>query len=432
VQQQAIRAMHGSAARCLEGLVQWQTEVAYGQPPQREMTQLSPAVAAAVELASLLINGSDGSQQQPNSCPTCCGLSPTLTRSPSSWEPALALSRAGSSMPVGHLEGMVVPTAPSITSVLHNLAFLHVPLLSAPRVVGEQLRLRWCFNLATAGGLPLLQQHFGLALARVRRVLATAGGSGSAPACAADLAALLGPLGSDAMEALVRSMEPLIPPATAFEVPVAAGSRLFAQLLAGSSPACQRCAPRLLRGAVEAVAWYPVVPRAHDSLWLRLLLAAVTPALLRYHEANVPWLPAFMRRAEPSLSAWVLAAAQQLRPAPAGQAAAFATSITVTSSSNSIGTAGLAQAVLQAASTLMALPDGLLRPPPRDALLLEQLLACAEMGMRLPCHATGSKHGLVVSCAARMVKVGRWGRGICGVAVSRHDTVGWRHIWRHD
>jgi hypothetical protein len=146
--------------------------------------------------------------------------------------------------------------------------------------------------------------------------------------------------------------------------------------LAPGAPTCPRCAPEQVLLIVGALTAHP------DQARCALL------STLSFLVQGRPWQAAFMRRAAPTLSAWAVAAAQQL---PVSAAAAGA------SSSSSAGDAAavteMAIAVLQVVRLIVQLPGGVLQAPDgpeeQQAQQLEQLLACAERALR--CSAGGER-----------------------------------------
>ena len=399
--QQAIRAMHGSAARATQCLVQW-----LSAGPKRGML---PAAPPAMELANLLINGPGAVEHcqsaPPRNCSCCLARSCSgrgTTRTGTA--PVLALSGAGGLLLVGHVQtlpGFDCPM-PRLSALLEHLAQLVTGTMQGSdgsdeddQGVAANLRL-----LASKGGFLLFAQYFALRLAQARRARASAasarskragrgssgsssssgGDSGSAAACA-DLAAFLqGQEDSGLMAEVVRCWGRQRTEAEVLRAP-AQIARCFCAyldcLVTDSTPACPTCTPEQLLLAVEAAAGFPTQPgpgedsnkadQHHQALMCNLL------GTLSDQSKNAAWAPALMVRATPSLSAFVVAAAKQLRASECQGAAASTTIATWRSR--------LAGAVLHAGGMLTC-PGGLLRPEAHEPAVLEQLLACAELALR--------------------------------------------------
>ena len=397
--QPATRALHGSAACCLDYLTLW-----LAQQHQHEAARDLPTVAAAVELASLLINGGHTSTV-PRECSCCLAGGSGSGSGRSDALPILAPGRAGRSMPIAHWKGLTFPTAHYIYFVLKWLAVLQVRVIPAFEVGARELQHASVDLLASKGGHLLLLQQIALSLAEARHCRAatavssaTAAGGVIPPACA-DLKAFLGQVDGRAMAAL-QGMMLRQSPAVAFEAPLLTCRYMFL-FNDVRHPACDRCWPQQLMLAVEAATTYPVQGAQHSMLHQ---LLSVMDSLMQLHASQwQAWMPAaFMARALPSFVAWVPAAAQQLRTCWSGGAAAAPRS--------SYNDRELACAVLHVAGILLMQPGGLLHPTPCHPEVLEQLVACAELALRLPCPNTapeeGDFHALAVELGVGLPKVG--------------------------
>ena len=155
------------------------------------------------------------------------------------------------------------------------------------------------------------------------------------------------------------------------------------------APPCARCAPEQLLLVVEAATLQP--ERALENAQLTwCVMVRLHELLVRDHRALLPWLGAFLPRAMPTLSAWIVAAAQQLPASPAASSSAGATA------GDSSSAAYLAQAVAEAAGIVIPMPGSVLDerwrlvdgPEPaagRQQVAAAQLLAAAELAMCTLC-----------------------------------------------
>jgi hypothetical protein len=148
--------------------------------------------------------------------------------------------------------------------------------------------------------------------------------------------------------------------------------------VAAGAPICPRCTPEQLLLMVEAAT-------LHGSRGACMIVTANQQrnmhdlaALLSSNEASwAPWLPgSFMRRAVPTLSAYVAAATPQLRPASPAEAAAAA------QQGFHLEGMGVQGALLHAVQLLVQLPGGVLQAPQLSSVPLERLLACADAALR--------------------------------------------------
>jgi hypothetical protein len=348
-------SLHASAANCLSQLLHVQLLVRSGQasPPPGML----PSVLAATELAHLLINGSRCSSTGSCSC-SLVGSSGARRAVGAPKAPVLAFRNAATS-----LSGSVSLPAGQVTAlVLGRLSVLHQEVCT-----GDEDRRA----LAGKGALLLQLQLAALYLLQAR---APRGGqprqggqasnsrASSIPSCG-DTSAFLGTADASAFSAIEAKQPAGV---------LLSQARLVVSLLAaaleaeGAPPACRHCTPEQLLVAVEAATAYPDPtqggsdPSPPDALGCMLVLLDEHGAAWR------AWLPDFMRRAVPTLSAFARAAAQQL-PAAGGSMYMSTT---------------LLQAV-----TLLSLPPGGVLHSPRlhsraGAARPEQLLAWAEQALR--------------------------------------------------
>jgi len=425
--------MHGSVARCLECFVNWLLRVEGERGLSKRGSGLHPVAPEAMALASALIHGSAARR---GNC--CCCLASASFRGDGA--PVLALSAAGSSLRFGHLEGVAQPAARIIYNLLDLLVGLQSDMCvqymiaqkggqvsggSSAEQLAADLRL-----LAIKGGHLLLLQHAALWLARERqrraaggggpqagsrrRVARGSGGSTSSgagsgagaadPACA-DLAAFLGPADGGGPAAMLAAWQEEeqeeqqgASPSEALELQMQVIRMILMHLdrvnREDSACLCRRCTAQQLLLVVETVAGQPFRDAAQlDKLGSTLGLMG---GLLQL-PAFAAFAAGFMRAATPSLSAWALAAAHQLRTASGAGAAA-------TSPSGGSWQLGLSGAVLHASAMLMLQPGGLLHPAdPCEPAVAGQLLTCAELALRTPPPALMQRPGAAEFAAFTVV-----------------------------
>ena len=339
-------------------------------------------VAAAVELADLLFIGGDDSRQQGSSC--SCGVH----SSSGSYVAAIASGPNPQHSPayrwaidvlddLGYMHQFVIQSAADTLFLARGLQLrlrhLAVLLAAAPRAASGPAGMQGSSSGADGGGSGGSSGG--------------GGGSGDSSSCVsvpscADPSLFLG--GWDAAAVMLT-----FPHWAASGVMVSGVvmSALSALLEQPGAAACPRCTPRHLLMVVEGATRYCGLDEAaagHQESTFLLLTQ-----LLRGHSAAWrPWLPAaFMVPAVPTLTAWLLAAAQQLGAgSPAGPAAAAPGSA---GSSGGSGAAAvksiLAESMYKALIIVLTLPGGMLLevPDQHSNVPLEQLLGCCELLMRM-------------------------------------------------
>jgi hypothetical protein len=396
------QVLHSKAAWCLHHLLlllwwRWRRQLPVGLMPHAE---------AAVQLANQLVNGS-GCASPGSSGGCCCCLASSHGSSAASPVCVLAFSRAA--QPLQTCSGWRVGRM--VCELMDVLTEVQLSARSGASDV---------YLLASRGGLLLQLQEAALMLLAVRkhqgapqgrlggsgaassggrgrgrRSNATAAGSSSSsststststsnltaiPSCA-DLAAFLGQVDTAALE-----HPPLKWDALCGNLVQRSGGLCYAlaAMLAPpqpSPPACPRCAPQQLLLLIDTVTTLP-----HLALQLASSSTPAIDTLDRLLAARADdwqaWLPRLMKQAVPTLSAWVLAAAQQLPMGPA------ATSVAASSTGSS---SRLASSVLHAVRMILLRPGGVLASPQQhQGVPMQQLLACAERALRCIPDASGT------------------------------------------
>jgi hypothetical protein len=355
-------SLHTSAACCLGNLLRTLVLMREWSRAHPELT--GRAALAATDLAHLLYNGSDCTIA--GSC-SCCLASGASASSPA---PVLSMSRVGSlvTMDFNRCE---VPGGALFSTILHRLCLVYTDSITS---VHQDAAFRR--TAASKGGLLLEAQHLAQLVAQTRDLRAFllaqrgssrrrgGGGSGGVPGCA-DPAAFLG---AECAAQLAH-----VPPPPGLEEEPARlqlqhANSLAALLAAAGAPQCPICTPEQLLLLIEAAlgggTTYPDAGIDGDSM--PEVLGAVYRLL---PDSCVAWLPGFLQRAAPALSAFVLAAAQQL-PTDAFISPAQK--------------AYLATTTVQAAALLMVPAGGALHSLqlPSDAFTPARLLGCAELALR--------------------------------------------------
>jgi hypothetical protein len=329
-----------------------------------------PHALATVEVANLLYNGGRCSGR--GTCSCCLAGSPGRSQEPS--------------------------------GLPRQLDMHHIMHVNALQQMQGQRTAADCALLASKGGLLLELQDASVSLMQMRRHRAAVrGGSGAAsiPQCA-DVAAFLGPVATGSLPSLAPEWQ------AGPEQLLLQGDMLLTALsttltLPGEPP-CSACAPNQLLLVVEAACHYPeqALQWAGDHLTLLRKLATL---LADNQAAWAPWLPTFLARAAPALSAFVLAAAQQLQET--GSSAASAAQLPGPNSGNA--RADVAAAVLHAVSTLLCLPGGALHAPAQHKKLpVDQLLGAAESALR---YQPGADDGDRLDLGVAILQVGWTGVG---------------------
>jgi hypothetical protein len=338
---------------------------------------MQPSLSAAAGLAHLLINGcSDLPAVDPAMGISSCSCS--LAGAPAADAP-LALQRAAAGSLAFQQGGTPMPAGEVIGSILS-----HVSTLCEHQCQGDVNRVK----VASRGGLQLVLQDIALRVAHARqqRAAAAAGNSGasssggggsSVPSCA-DLGVFVGE--ADAA-AIPLSIAPIPGPAASLQLLVSWATTTLSRLqqMEGCAPTCARCTPEQLCLLVEAATLYPdeaLAAVGGSSIGGELqslaevqcnALGDLAEILLDQEQAWARFLPAFMQRAVPALSAWAVAAARQLAGA----------------SGDPDARRHLAQALLMATCLVLLRPGGVLPAPGNHpGAPIAELAAAAELAMR--------------------------------------------------
>jgi hypothetical protein len=381
-------AAHGEVACALDSMYDLLQGMAHGNAP----AVVLPAYEAATELGDLLISG--GSDSHSSECGACsCSLTSSAHAAAGGLQPVLGLRRERSPLPCYHWgtepQCITGPTTCEVLARLSNLQLnLHActppgryPATSQASLRITLLRLAMCL-LHLRGQPAAASQQQGRSSSRAGRGgSASSSGGGSIPGCA-DPASFLGSFAVAHTTVVIWQWEDQ-PAVLLMELAVHLVLLLLAQTT-DSTPACQRCAPEQQLLILEAVTAYP-----DQALRLASQLRVLLP-ILETMARGQTWLQAYMRRAGPTLSAWVVAAAQLL-PVDVAGAGASRTSGGGGSGrgdsdgGNAAAVTELAIAVLQVVRLLLQLPGGL----QQAFQVQEQLLSCAERALR--CSAGGER-----------------------------------------
>lgn len=312
-------------------------------------------------------------------------------------------------------------SARTLGDLLRKLADLQFAVTSTHEsllLLDETAELR----LARQGGLQLRLRHAALHLAAAqqhqRRRLAPAGGRarGSIPSCV-DLSQFLGGWNVDTV---LRTREP----ESVHKMLVSASALLntlnYVWTAAGEAT-CSRCAPQqllLVLGPAMLLCGQEAATAAEQQEEAALQKAALDMVVFIWSRlgepAWQPWLPAFRAAAVAMLSAWLQAAAPQLRAAR-DRFAASATDSSPSSRADAdslrLALAYQAQSVQQALRIVLEPGGGqqLGAPGLHGAVPLEQLLAWCELVLRIQavCQPDDPKMLLGLST----LKVGGWAGG---------------------
>ena len=381
-QEGATRA-HEAAVQALAFLLALLDQVRSGA--HGAASRLLPHVALGAELANRFING----RHCTVSSGGCCCCLATSAGGEASAAPVLSLRRAHRPFPLLGDPRTAMPTGAMVIGVLSPLRYLQQAYFLRP-ADHSCLRL-----IASRGGLFLELQHMALGLLQARQLRAGGaqergrssrsrpgrgsssasagsrgrggGGSstsagGSISSCAADLAFFLGPQDAAPFrQVLQQPAEELAEWAEG----VLATMRAMGSL--GSDSDCPRCAPQQLLLVLEAATIYPPAAASRFDA-AHTAIMNLSGLMLAADSSRRPWQPAFMQRAVPTLSAWVLAAARSL---PTAEGAA---------------TFQQTHAVLASVAVPLLVQGGLLHSPEahrQAAAPLEHLLAAAERALRL-------------------------------------------------
>jgi hypothetical protein len=344
------------------------------QSCSRDLLQgaLLPA-AAAMQLADLLLIG--GGDRRQGAC--SCGMH----SSGGSGNSFVAAITSGASPQ--HADERTA-AAVHLGAVLDELAFLHQIASKSPAGwlllarTGLQLHLRHlALRLAAARQLPGPQPAGSQGASSVAASgSGSSGGGGGVPSCADPSQFVAGWDGAAIMSGSAREAD------MALSVVVLVLSALSTLLEQPGAAACPRCMPQQLLLVLEGATRCCSLEEPGAGLQAEALLQ-LGRLLRTFSEA---WMPAaFMVPAVPTLTAWLLAAAQQLRAGPPdGPAAVVAGGA---SSSSGGPAAELAASMERALAMVLVLPGGVLKAPDQHSgVQLEQLLACCELVMRAPCH----------------------------------------------
>jgi hypothetical protein len=423
-----LRALQGSAACCLHNLMSLTlTTTGAGRgvpavPPAEQLRRTLPLL----DLACILVHGAPASP--PGTCSCCLPGGGGGGGRDGGLQPVLAFSRAATPLPEVH---------PSRDSPQQTLTLLHD---IAAGLMGLQW---WCWMdqqpqyqvtttrlLASKGGLLLGLQFCALWLVQVRRQRAAGSRRSSIPGCA-DVAPFIGD------PARIPDHPTSEPGAHSWQLQMAAAHllRTLADSWMPAAPTCVRCAPQQLLLLVEAATLQPETTRhpaatATQTARVTLIAAgsvlqamrALFYALSRNPMACMPFMPAFMKAAAPTLSAWVLETAQQLVPCspasgrgPDAAAASCGADCGTCAACCALRTAYLAQAVAHAAAVVLAFPYGVLATPQLHRRLqapVQELLAAAQLAMcTLPAEleeaeAASTRRAYTVT-SSYMLQVGR-------------------------
>ena len=389
-----LRALQGSAACCLLHLMSltvFTTGAGPGVtavPPAEQLRRTLPLL----DLACILMHGAPASP--PGTCSCCLPGGGGGGGSDGGLQPVLAVSRAATPLPAAHPSS----DSPQQTlTLLHNIA-VGLMGLQLRCCTGQQPQYQATTTrlLASKGGLLLGLQFCALWLVQVRRQRAAGSRRSSIPGCA-DVAPFIGD------PARIPDHATSEPGARAWHLEMAAVHllRTLADSWTPAAPPCVRCAPQQLLLLVEA-ALQPETTRhpaatqtASDTLTaagsVLQAMSALFYALGRHQMACLPFMPAFMKAAAPTLSAWVLETAQQLVPCspasgsgPAAAAASCGAYCGTCAACCALRTAYLAQAVVHAAAVVLALPCGVLSTPQLHRRLqapVQELVAAAQLAM---------------------------------------------------
>ena len=362
---------HGTAAACVGNVYDLLLSGAF---QENRPGSLLPSVAAAVALGDLLIHGGSDSSgsDQPSTC-TCYLISSAAAAAAGGVEPVLGLRRAHSRMPGCHGAPAASRTGPKTCRAVAQLSSLQM-MTELTDIPADH------YLVTSRAALALCLQHTAMCLLHLRHQrpagagsnISSGGGGGAGSSCA-NPAAFLGSFDVAGCD----------PQADEWGGPTDPLMKLAHQLmylltvqLAPGAPTCPRCAPEQVLLIVGALTAHP------DQARCALL------STLSFLVQGRPWQAAFMRRAAPTLSAWVVAAAQQL-PVSAAAAGAGASAI----SSEAAAAPHMTEAVLEVVRLIVQLPGGVLQAPDgpeeQQAQQLEQLLACAERALR--CSAGGER-----------------------------------------
>ena len=380
----ATQEEQGSAALCLvvlAGMVH-----IWGRLVDHELRL--PALTAALDLASLLVNGDRG-DSGPLGCSCCLTAGSSSGTSGSSAAggsgpaaaPVLSLPRAALPLPHCQASGPAVQTGTMLVSVLRWLVDDHAEGFKG-----------WNHTLADhQGGWLLCVQQFAVCLLHLRRLRAAGGrqggrgssgsgrggGSGGAarvPACA-DPAAFLGGAGPAALGALLQDLQEQ----EAVRLLVMYALNLLVLLWAAAAsgqPMCARCTPAQLLLVVEAVTMAPEY--ALRSMDTRGCVFRIYSRLMEEEAPAWPWRAAYHQKACPVLAAWAVAVAQQLPVRPAlGTAAAPAASGSASDA---------AELGLHVASVILSVHHATLGVPELERHMgvpMATLLRCVERAVRM-------------------------------------------------
>ena len=382
----ATLAEQGSAALCLMLLTRMIHNLGGGLVDHE---RLLPALTAALDLASLLVNGDRG-DSGPLGCSCCLAAGGSSSGSAAGGSGAAAapvLSPQRAALPLPHCQASVpaLQTGYLLCAVLGWLA-------------GEHKKGCKLYGHALAdhqGGWLLCVQQFAVCLLHLRRLRAASGrqggrgssgrgrggtsasssggsggGTASVPACA-DPAAFLGGAGPAALGALLQDFQE----EEAVRLLVLYALNLLALLwtaAASGQPMCACCTPAQLLVVVEAVTMAP-------EYALRFIdtqgpVFRVYSKLIKEEAPTWPWQAAYQQKACPALAAWAVAVAQQLPVRPASGSGVFALDDAV------------AELGMHVATVILNVNHATLGVPELErhvGVPLATLLACTERALRM-------------------------------------------------
>jgi hypothetical protein len=337
----------------------------------QEPAHLLPAVAAAMELADLLLNGGAGSRQGRCSCGMSGGSSTTTSSRCGAAAPSDRRARQGGLS--AHVAAMVHPLlAPLCT----------MQLLASTSDAAVRL-------LESKGSHLLHLQYLALCVAAARAPPATCGQRGRRPSAASasasasassdipsctELASFLGHhVGPDLSYPIWN------PEGQLFQIMNSLTQALEAP--GGAAAACPRCTPQQIVLVLEAAARTSLADATTSCIQLNML----TRLFAAMENAWQPWMAseAYMPAAARILTAWLPAAAQQLG---AGGAMAPAAGASGASSSGGLCASvrrRLASAMLHAVIHVLLKPGGVIQAYAQHSeVAVQQLLGSCELLLR--------------------------------------------------
>jgi hypothetical protein len=372
---------------CLQSLLDILTEC-----EEDVLRRALPQVAAAVELADLLVLGGAGSRAGSDGGRShcSCGLHSAscttfISRVAVLGDPTPTVGGRGHAAELGEL--------------LRKLAVLQES--AANSLADEQL-------LARKGGLKLRLLDLALLLAAARRTVQAArsqqGGASASTSAGlvrcADLSAFLGEWDPSAI------VPGRVEPHMLLDAASSLAAALDRVMTAPSAGACPRCAPAQQLLVLEA----ELMCNGEDAIFARAQAAflgarqqffgALVGAVTTHQAAWRPWLPAFMQPAVKTVSAYCLAGAEELRAGPPGQAAGSGAGSTAAH-------LALASAVESGLAVVLVLPGGVLEAlDQHSGVALEQLLGCCELVLRTQ---AAHRHRSLMPVGAMVLRVGPGG-----------------------